>query len=120
MTLAGNTVYPSGSIDTNFDPPQFPLDSTFKFGLKYIKFMEHEQAVSYTSSTVLEIETKEGSNIANQYYNIYRDGHRFITPHFYSACSSLNLIGIRMVEGSNTVLLVKFQTRECLKSILQA
>jgi hypothetical protein len=31
MTFAGNTVYPCGSIDTNFDPPQFPLDSTFKF-----------------------------------------------------------------------------------------
>ncbi len=30
MTLAGITVYPCGSIDTNFDPLQFPLDSTFK------------------------------------------------------------------------------------------
>ena len=29
-TLAGNTVYPYGSIDTTFDPPQFSLDSTFK------------------------------------------------------------------------------------------
>jgi hypothetical protein len=26
----GNTVYPYGSIDTNFDPPQFLFDSTFK------------------------------------------------------------------------------------------
>ncbi len=23
MSLTGNTVYPYGSIDTNFDPPQF-------------------------------------------------------------------------------------------------
>jgi hypothetical protein len=30
MTFASNTVYPCGSIDTNFDPPYFPLDSTFK------------------------------------------------------------------------------------------
>jgi hypothetical protein len=30
MTLAGNTDFHCGSIDTNFDPPQFPLDSTFK------------------------------------------------------------------------------------------
>jgi hypothetical protein len=30
MTLAGNTVYTYGSIDTTFDPPQFLLDSTFK------------------------------------------------------------------------------------------
>jgi hypothetical protein len=29
MTLAGNTVYPYSSIDANFDPPQFRLDSTF-------------------------------------------------------------------------------------------
>jgi hypothetical protein len=29
MTLADNTVYPCGSIDTNFDPAWFPLDSTF-------------------------------------------------------------------------------------------
>jgi hypothetical protein len=25
MTLAGNTVYPYGSIDTNFDPLSFPV-----------------------------------------------------------------------------------------------
>ncbi len=31
MKFAGNTVYPCGSIDTNFDPPEFPLDSTFKY-----------------------------------------------------------------------------------------
>ncbi len=30
MTLAGNTIYPYGSIDNNFDPPQFSFDSTFK------------------------------------------------------------------------------------------
>jgi hypothetical protein len=30
MTLAGNTVYPCGSIDAYFDPSLFPLDSTFK------------------------------------------------------------------------------------------
>ncbi len=29
MTLAGTTVYPCGSIDTNFDPPEFSLGSTF-------------------------------------------------------------------------------------------
>ena len=29
-TLAGNTVYPYGSINTTFDPPPFSLDSTFK------------------------------------------------------------------------------------------
>jgi hypothetical protein len=29
MTLAVNTVYPYGSTDTNFYPPQFSLDSTF-------------------------------------------------------------------------------------------
>jgi hypothetical protein len=34
MTLAGNTVYPYSSIDANFDPPQFRLDSTFKNLLK--------------------------------------------------------------------------------------
>jgi hypothetical protein len=28
--LAANTDFHCGSIDTNFDPPQFPLDSTFK------------------------------------------------------------------------------------------
>jgi hypothetical protein len=27
MTLAGKTVYPYGSTDTNFDPPQFSIDS---------------------------------------------------------------------------------------------
>jgi hypothetical protein len=32
-TLAGNTDFHCGSINTNFDPPQFPLDSTFKKGL---------------------------------------------------------------------------------------
>jgi hypothetical protein len=31
MTLAGNTVYPYGSIDTNFDPAEFSLDSTFNY-----------------------------------------------------------------------------------------
>ena len=30
MTLADKTVYPYGSVDTNFDPPWFSLDSTFK------------------------------------------------------------------------------------------
>jgi hypothetical protein len=34
MTLAGNTDFHCGSIDTNFDPPQFPLDSTFKATLQ--------------------------------------------------------------------------------------
>jgi hypothetical protein len=29
-TLAGNTDFHGGSIDTNFYPPQFRLDSTFK------------------------------------------------------------------------------------------
>ncbi len=29
MTLAGNTDFHCGSINYNFDPPQFPLDSTF-------------------------------------------------------------------------------------------
>jgi hypothetical protein len=29
-TLAGKRVHHNGSIDTNFDPPQFPLDSTFR------------------------------------------------------------------------------------------
>jgi hypothetical protein len=28
-TLAGNTDFHCGSIDANFDPPQFRLDSTF-------------------------------------------------------------------------------------------
>jgi hypothetical protein len=44
MTLAGNTVCPYGSIDTNFDPPQFSLGSTFKsqkFSKKFeVKFSE--------------------------------------------------------------------------------
>ena len=30
MTLADKTVYRYGSVDTNFDPPWFSLDSTFK------------------------------------------------------------------------------------------
>jgi hypothetical protein len=30
VALAGKRVYHNGSIDTNFDPPEFPLDSTFK------------------------------------------------------------------------------------------
>jgi hypothetical protein len=29
MTLAGTTVYPCGSTDTNFDPPEFSLGSIF-------------------------------------------------------------------------------------------
>ena len=28
-TVAGKRVHHNGSIDTNFDPPQFPLDSSF-------------------------------------------------------------------------------------------
>ncbi len=44
MTLAGNTVYPFGSIDVNFDPSLFPLESTFNDGiyiglLLYLHFM---------------------------------------------------------------------------------
>jgi len=38
MTLAGNTVYPYSSIDANFDPPQFRLDSTFNIKSKSCHF----------------------------------------------------------------------------------
>jgi hypothetical protein len=35
-TLAGKRVPQNGSIDTNFDPPEFPLDSTFNIQIRYL------------------------------------------------------------------------------------
>ncbi len=60
MTLAGNTVYPYGSIDTNFDPPQFSFDSAFKGWdpnperrEKYGRIRIYNNAGGYTNSHAL-------------------------------------------------------------------
>jgi hypothetical protein len=49
-TLAGNTDFHCGSIDANFDPPQFRLDSTFKYLTPYLNYAHPPLVVSKSQS----------------------------------------------------------------------
>jgi|LakMenEpi03Aug12_release.lakeMendotaPanAssembly.Ray.scaffolds.fasta_scaffold3791897_1 hypothetical protein len=58
MTLDGRTVYPYGSIDTNFDLTQFSLDSIFKIHRLFFTFASKESCPSEGGARSLKFPAK--------------------------------------------------------------
>jgi len=70
MTLAGQTVYPYGSIDISFDPLQFSLDSTFKCDLSHTPATSLLNHIDYFKILEISIYDRVGLQLASK-ANIY-------------------------------------------------